>query len=68
MMAYIYMTPQATHLKNKKDKLWKMYKAVPCAFNYFTSIKNHLRSLSRSLWYKFEASISVNCKTKPKQF
>ena len=23
----IYMTPQATRLKNKKDKLWKMYKA-----------------------------------------
>ena len=47
-----------------------MDKAVPCAFNYlnFTSTKNHLRSLTRSLRYNFEASIAANCKTKPKQF
>ena len=47
-----------------------MYKTVPCAFNYlnFTSTKNHLRSLTRSLRYNFEASITENCNTKPKQF
>ena len=66
----IYMTHQATRFKNKKDKLWKPYKAVPCVFNYlnFTGTKNHLRSLTRSLRYNFEASITANCKNKPKQF
>ena len=53
----IYMTPRATRLKNKKDKLWKMYEAVPCAFNY-------LNFTSTTVLYQ-----SVpNCKTKPKQF
>ena len=63
----IYITPQATRLKNKKDKLWKIYKAV-INYSNFTRTKNHLRSLTRSLRYNFEVSIAANCKTKPKQF
>ena len=66
----IYITHDAIHLKNVKNKLWKRYTRarVPSDYQAFCTARNELRSYTRLLRHNFELDITNDIKLIPKKF
>jgi len=66
----LYMTKEALHQKNVKNRLWRQYLQTRLSRDYtlFTKARNNLRSLTRKLRRNFEKSIVTNIKQNPKSF
>ena len=66
----IYMTSDATRLKNKKLRLWKRYVVNRTKYDLdnYVRCKNNLRTLTRNLRKNFENDLARNAKNKPKLF
>ena len=66
----IYITHDAIHLKNVKNKLWKRYTRtrLPSDHKAFCTARNELRSYTRLLRHNFELGITNDIKLNPKKF
>ena len=66
----IYITHDAIHLKNVKNKLWKRYTRtrLPSDHEAFCAARNELRSYTRLLRHNFELGITNDIKLNPKKF
>ena len=66
----IYMSSDALHLKNRKNKLWTKYcrSKSNYDFNRYCEARNNLRTLTRSLRSDYEKNLSLNVKQNPKTF
>ena len=62
----IYLNNEATRMKNKKQKPWKMY--VAADHEKFVRCKNNLRTLMRTLRENFEMALANKIKNSPKPF
>ena len=64
----LYMTREASRLRNKKIRLWKKFLASRSTYdrNSFTRCKNSFRALTRKLRRDFEIDISKVVKEKPR--
>ena len=69
-MKSIYLTKEATRLKNAKHRSWKRYKSTQSDHDRrnYVHQKNKLRSLTRNLRRNFERFLSNNMRAKPKNF
>ena len=63
----IYITRDAIHLKNVKNKLWKRYTRtrLPSDYEAFCTARNELRSYTRLLRHNFELGITNDIKLNP---
>ena len=66
----IYMSCDALKLKDRKSKLWRIYKASKTHYDRmrYIKVKNELRSLTRRLRLEFENNIALDIKREPKKF
>ena len=66
----VYVSSDARHLKNRRNKLWKKYVTTKSVNDFcgYSMVRNELRTLTRTLKSDYERNLTLNIKNNTKAF